>query len=164
MLLKNGSLQDETLKEQLISKFQTLGIETKRLILVGHLETIDDHLKMYHQVDIGLDTFPYNGATTTCEALWMGIPVITLVGKSHVSRVGLSLLSAVGLTQFITGSDSAYLNRCLELSQDLQILANLRRMLRQKMQASPLMKSVLFTQHLEQHYRTRWQKWCEVSQ
>lgn len=162
LLLKNASLHDEQLQTQLKVRFQALGIESERLILAGHMETTDEHLNMYHHVDIGLDTFPYNGATTTCEALWMGVPVVTWAGQSHVSRVGLSLLTTMGLTQFVTDSPDAYLARCLKLSQDLQVLANLRSMLRHKMQASPLMKGALFTQHLEQHYKISWQKWCNL--
>jgi protein O-GlcNAc transferase len=78
------------------------------------------YLKSYSNVDIGLDTYPYNGGTTTCEALWMGVPVITLVGERHVSRMGLSILSTVGLTELITHTPEEYVNLCVKLANDIE--------------------------------------------
>ncbi len=162
LLIKARSLTDETVQTTLKSRFTAAGIDSERLILLGSIPKTQDHLQMYHQMDIGLDTYPYHGVTTTCEALWMGIPVVTLLGQTHVARVGLSLLTTVGLPELVANTEVDYVNICVQLAENKEKLQQLRSQLRNKMQTSPLMKGGLFTQHLEQHYRTSWQKWCEV--
>ena len=163
LLVKNRSLVDETTKYQLILKFDELGIPESRLILMDHAKSVFEHLSIYHEVDIALDTFPYNGATTTCEALWMGIPVVSLVGEKHVSRMGLSILTAVGLTQCLAFTEQEFIQRCVYLTQNLEELSTLRQNLRGQMQNSPLMQAATFTQQLENIYRQCWQTWCEQS-
>src|SRR5208282_4159051 len=102
------------------------------------------HLALYNRVDIALDPFPYHGTTTTCEALWMGVPVITLAGQSHVSRVGVSLLSNVGLPELIAQTPEQYVSIARELAADLPGLGRLRRELRAMMRASILMDAPRF--------------------
>src|SRR5208282_5617580 len=99
------------------------------------------HLELYHRVDVALDTFPYHGTTTTCEALWMGVPVVSLVGRTHVSRVGMSLLSCVGLAELVAHSAKEYVSIAAALANDLPRLGELRGRLRSQMQGSPLMKA-----------------------
>ena len=143
--------------------FQSLGIEKERLLLQGQTPAYHDHLQSYHQVDIGLDTFPYHGTTTSCEALWMGVPVVTLAGDRHVSRVGVTLLTNVGLAELVARDEQEYVKLAVSLAQDVNRLGWLRGNLRQGMKNSPLMQAKEFTQELEGHYQTIWQKWCRSS-
>src|SRR5262249_16286140 len=101
LMLKSRPLADEKTREDVLSRLQASGIAPARLILSGWKESTDAHLAAYGDVDIALDTWPYNGATTTCEALWMGVPVVTLSGRTHASRMGASLLAAAGLDELI---------------------------------------------------------------
>ena len=98
-----------------------------------------DHLMMYEEVDIALDTFPYNGTTTTCEALYMGVPIVTLAGNSHISRVGVSLLTTVGLSDLIADSEDEYIKKAIDLAHQPQRLVEFRETLRLRMEASALM-------------------------
>ncbi len=108
-----------------------LNLEVRRLLA--------QHLTAYGEVDVALDTFPYHGTTTTCEALWMGVPVITLVGDRHASRVGLSLLTAIGHSEWVATSADSYINRAIELAQDAARLTALRASLRGEMSRSALL-------------------------
>jgi predicted O-linked N-acetylglucosamine transferase (SPINDLY family) len=118
---------------------------------------------MYDRVDIALDTFPYNGTTTTCEALWMGVPVVTLAGATHHGRVGVSILSNVELTDQIAESPDEYVRKAVELAGDPDGLLFLRETMRDRMRRSPLMDAGRFTRSLEDMYRQMWQRWCEVT-
>jgi predicted O-linked N-acetylglucosamine transferase (SPINDLY family) len=113
-------------------------------------------------VDIALDTFPYHGTSTTCDALWMGVPVVTLAGQSHVSRVGLSLLSNIGLPELVATTVDEYVGVAVNLATDRDRLKRLRLTLRERMQNSPLMDSPTFARNLEAAYRQMWRKWCET--
>jgi predicted O-linked N-acetylglucosamine transferase (SPINDLY family) len=153
LLVKAKILDDPSTRQTLIEHFRRFGIAPERLILKGQLATMTEQLSLYNEVDIALDSFPYNGATTTCEALWMGVPVVTLVGEKHVSRMGLSILSALGLSELIAYTPEEYLTECLNLANNIGYLQHLRETLRARMQASPLMDGVSFTRHLEAAYR-----------
>ncbi|MSU71780.1 MAG: hypothetical protein EXS43_05505 [Opitutus sp.] len=113
------------------------------------MPTTAGHLAEYLAVDIALDTYPYHGTTTTCDALWMGVPVITLAGEEHRSRVGVSLLTAVGLQEWVAGSPAEYVVRAVELARDRPRLAALKAQLRGRMAASPLVDGRAFTAKLE---------------
>jgi predicted O-linked N-acetylglucosamine transferase (SPINDLY family) len=117
-------------------------------------------LALYRQVAIGLDPFPYHGTTTTCEALWMGVPVITLAGQTHVSRVGVSLLTNLGLPELIAQTPEEYVRMAVDLANDLPRLSHLRSTLRQRMEQSPLMDAPRFARHVEAAYRQMWRTWC----
>ncbi len=156
LLIKTRSLEDEDTKQQLQAQFAQRGITAERLVLVGFAPSTSDHLKSYHLIDIALDSYPYNGATTTCEALWMGVPVVTLVGSRHVSRMGLSILSTVGLTQLIANTAEEYLEIGTHLANHPSELQQLRAGMREKMQRSPLLDAKRFTQQLEENYRLIW--------
>ena len=99
--------------------FPQRGVGAERLELVAAKKENLDHLREYRRVDVGLDTFPYHGTTTTCEALWMGVPVVTLAGRRHASRVGVSLLANVGLREMIAGSVEEYVGIAAGLAGDL---------------------------------------------
>jgi protein O-GlcNAc transferase len=120
-----------------------------------------DYLERYHRIDIGLDTFPYNGHTTSLDALWMGVPVISRTGSTVVSRAGLSLMTTLGLPELVAGTNDQFIQIATSLAQDRKRLAILRSGLRERMQRSPLMDSARFAKNMENAYRLMWQNWCE---
>ena len=122
--------------------------------------TTEAHLDTYRRVDIALDTFPYNGTTTTCEALWMGVPVVALAGHTHAGRVGVSLLTSVGLNDLVGRDRQDYLAKAAALAENPARLTELRQSLRNKMSASPLCDSAAFARKIEVAYRKVWKRWC----
>jgi protein O-GlcNAc transferase len=158
--IKNSSLGDEVLREKVRAEFASMGLPPDCLELSGHDRSQKSHLANYGSVDIALDPFPYNGATTTCDALWMGVPVVTLAGRMHAGRVGVSQLSNLGLIELIGNTLEEYIAAAARLAGDLQSLGELRSRLRAAMIASPLMDAPRFTRNLEQIYRTVWTDWC----
>lgn len=138
LFLKTGAFADAGVREQFLTRLRGLGIPPERIELAPWARDIGEHLGLYHRVDLALDTFPYHGTTTTCEALWMGVPVLTLAGATHASRVGCSLLQAVGLTELAAPDDEAYVSLAVALARDSARLESLRRGLRERMAASPL--------------------------
>jgi predicted O-linked N-acetylglucosamine transferase (SPINDLY family) len=119
------------------------------------------YLELVRQADIALDPFPFNGHTTTCDAIWMGVPVVMLAGQSYATRFGGSVLLNVGLEHFIADSPAAYVEAAVRLASNLSELAELRESLRPTMQASPLLDATGFTRNLEAAYRNMWRAWCE---
>ena len=109
-------------------------------------------------MDLALDPFPYNGTTTTAEALWMGVPVLTLRGNSFISHVGESMLHNAGLTEWIAQDQEDYLTKAVSSPQNLQHLATLRSTMRQRLQSSPLFDAPRFTQHFQQALLNMWQR------
>ncbi len=160
MVLKNQTFSDPAGAKEMRDRFARHGVDDERLILLGRQDTTRQHLEMYHRLDIALDTFPYHGTTTTCEALWMGLPVVSIEGKTHVSRVGVSLLKNVGLAELLTQSPEQYVQVASALANDLPRLAELRRGLRQRLQTSPIMDRQRLTRDLEKAYRRMWERWC----
>ena len=118
-----------------------------------------EYLRLYHQFDIVLDTFPYNGNTTSLDALWMGVPVVSLAGETPVSRAGLSQLTKLGLRELIARSETEYVAIAEGLAGDLPRLAGLRASLRPRMLASPLMDADRFARNVEDAYRSMWKRW-----
>jgi predicted O-linked N-acetylglucosamine transferase (SPINDLY family) len=160
LLLKSYSLRDETTKAGMLETFRRCGVAEERLELSAFLPGRNEHLRLYSEIDIGLDPFPYNGTTTTCEALWMGVPVIALQGDRHAARVGASILHQVGLPELIAGSKEAYVDLARALAGDAKRLMALRDSLRPRMSGCPLTDVPLFTATLENAYREMWIKWC----
>jgi len=136
------------------------GVAGHRVEFVEHLPR-RKYLELYHRLDVVLDTFPYNGHTTSLDALWMGVPVVSVAGKTPVSRAGLSQLTNVGLPELIAHSDAEYIHIAHHLTADPPRLANLRATLRARMQASPLMDAARFARNVEAAYREMWRRWCE---
>ncbi len=118
---------------------------------------------MYGEIDVAHDTFPYHGTTTTCEALWMGVPVITLAGQTSVSRVGVSLLSNIGLGELIARSTEEYVRISRELAENPARLNTLRASLRHQMMNSALMDARTYARNVEAAYRDMWRRWCRGS-
>lgn len=160
LLVKAKGIADKTTRETLLNKFAEQGIHEERIDLLSWAATREEHLATYNRVDIVLDTFPYTGTTNTFEALWMGVPVITLEGSTHVSRVGVSILSNAGLPELIAKTPGEYIAKTVALAGDLARLQALRSNLRTMMQQSPLTDAGRFTAHLERIYREIWEKWC----
>ena len=119
-----------------------------------------DIFGIYQQIDIALDPFPYGGGTTTCDALWMGVPVVSLTGQTAVGRGGLSILSNVGLAVLVAQDTEEYVRIAAELARDQLRLGKLRSTLRERMQESPLMDAPRFARNVEAAYRGMWQQWC----
>jgi protein O-GlcNAc transferase len=124
----------------------------------------DAYLCTYHGIDIGLDTFPYNGHTTSLDSLWMGVPVVTRVGRTCVGRGGLSQLHQLNLLELAAESDAAFVSIATALGTDLVRLAALRQELRPRLERSPLMDAARFTANIERIYRAAWQEYCSGKQ
>ena len=120
----------------------------------------EHYLHLHQDVDIALDPFPYNGGVTTCDALWMGVPVISLAGTGYASRQGVSLLTNVGLPELIAPTPDAYVDIASRLAADRDHLNELRTGLRGRMRLSPLLDSQRFTRHLEEALGSVWERWC----
>lgn len=160
LILKTIPLSDEPTRQRLLERLHRLGLPLERVALHGYVEGLAEHLALYHDIDVALDTFPYNGTTTTCESLWMGVPVISLVGDHHAGRVGLSLLNTLGLGEWVTQTAEEYIRVAIDLAQSEQAMthvAELRATLRNRMQQSPLCDGPTFTRKLENLYRRWWE-------
>ncbi|MCW8829970.1 MAG: tetratricopeptide repeat protein, partial [Gammaproteobacteria bacterium] len=156
LLVKNPSLTDLKTRETYIKKFQQFGIEGNRINLIGHTPTRNEHLSLYDKIDIALDTFPYNGTTTTCEALWMGVPVVALCGDYHAARVGASLLTAVNQKDLITNSEEEYIDKAASLAKNTDLLKYNRDRQRDYLQKSILFDGRAFVVSLENEYQRIW--------
>ena len=121
-----------------------------------------EYLELYHRIDLGLDSFPYNGHTTSLDSFWMGVPVVTLVGQTAVSRAGWCQLSNLGLTELAAQTPEQFVRIAVELARDLPRLEELRSTLRQRMEQSPLMDAPRFARNIEAAYRQMWRTWCET--
>lgn len=163
LILKSKALGSRIAQDFARKSLADLGISPARVQLLAKVQGLANHFDFYNRVDVALDTFPYNGTTTTCEALWMGVPVISLVGHTHVARVGKSLLSSVGLPDLLADTVEEYIAKAIALSRDPRAparLSHLRSTLRPTMQSSPLMDAAGFTRRMEEAMRGMWGRWC----
>ena len=160
LVMKGQGLTDAVAGQHVLERFAACGIAADRLELHSRIASPAGHLEMYHRIDIALDTYPYHGTATSCEAMWMGVPVITLAGQTHASRVGVSLLSNVGLEKLIAQTPEQYVQMAADLAKDLDALSALRSSLRQRLQASPLLDGPGFAREVEAAYRVMWRHWC----
>lgn len=152
LCIKSKYFNEQANKDSFIAKLAALGIDKQRLIFKTKTIDLREHLDCYNEIDIHLDSFPYNGTTTTCEALWQGVPTVTLEGNSHRCRVGSSLLHQVGIQDYVATSIDDYINIAVTKASNLPRLAELRNSLREKMSASPLMDAEGFVAELETIY------------
>ncbi len=160
LVLKAKRLGEPETQDRYRRLFAAHGIDADRLDLVGWRSAPADHLSLYRRVDIALDPFPYNGTTTTCEALHMGVPVITLAGSRHASRVGASLLAAVGLDALVANSVDDYVARVTALAQDTERRRAFARQLSAGVAASPLCDGQRFAADFAAALRGMWKRWC----
>ena len=151
--LKAKSFFDPEILLEWETRFTRAGIAKDRLFFMPHKPQIKDHLAVYNEVDIALDSYPYHGTTTTCEALAAGVPVVSLAGSSHVARVGVSLLNAVGLSDLVAEQREDYIALAVKLAADRERLQQLRTSLGERMKTSVLGDAVGFTRKLEGCYR-----------
>ena len=163
LLIKTRPLADGQTRNRYLELFVARGIEGGRVELCSWIASRSGHLGAYNRIDIGLDPFPYNGTTTTCEALWMGVPVVTLRGDRHSSRVGASILTRVGLKELIAETKDAYVEKAVSLANAPDRLSELHKDLRNRMQGSPLCDSGAFTRDVEAAYREMWRRWCNTA-
>lgn len=138
------------------------GVERSRVSFVG-LQSFSDYMATYQQIDIGLDPFPFTGGTTTCDALWMGVPVVSLAGRTAVSRGGLSLLSNTGLAEFVAHTEDDYIRIAKDLATDRPRRQKLRDNLRARLKASPVMDGPAFARDIEAIFRNVWRIWCQTA-
>ncbi len=148
LFLKAGQLADTSVIRDTVSMFQSLGISSERLSFEGHKNPAE-HFDAYNKVDIGLDTFPYNGVTTTAEALWMGVPVLTKKGDCFVSHNGETICHHTGLSDWIAEDENDYYEKAVRFSSDFEALAKLRAGLREKILTSPLFAAERFARRFE---------------
>jgi len=163
IFLKSRGLGDRPTADRIRSEFSRAGVEESRIRLDGGDRGVADHLRLYHSVDIALDPFPYNGTTTTCEALWMGVPVVTLAGTTHAARVGASLLTHLGTPEWIASDPAGYAMICSRLASDRGALTLERARLRERMRRSPLCDGPRWTSHFENALRAVWARRCDCA-
>jgi predicted O-linked N-acetylglucosamine transferase (SPINDLY family) len=137
------------------------GLDPQRVQFINRVSS-REYFDLYHGIDVGLDPFPCAGGTTTCDALWMGVPVVTLAGRTAVGRAGVSLLSNVGLPELIAQTEDQYIRIASDLAANLPYLAQVRKGLRERMQKSPLADGPRFARHMDDALRSLWQRWCAV--
>lgn len=160
LILKSAALLEEITRTRIVDQFASHGVAPERIVLHALIIDSNDHLRLYDEIDIALDTFPYNGATTTCEALCMGVPVITLAGCLHAGRVGVSLLSQIGLDEFIAKDVNEYIRIAVMLASEPRRIAELRQRLGERIRKSTLCNAASFTGELEKSFREIWRSWC----
>jgi protein O-GlcNAc transferase len=162
LALKTPGLSDAHVAERITRRFADNGIGPDRLLMMPWRGAYGTHFDDLNHIDIALDATPYNGTTTTCEALWMGVPVVTLCQDERpASRVGGSLLTQIGHPEWIATSDHDYVRIATSLAADRNQLAAVRKTLRQDLLRSPLGDAALFARAIEEAYRTEWQGWCK---
>ena len=161
LLLKAQALGDPGLCASLRQRFAAHGVAAERLTLLGRVDSQQGHMALYQQIDIALDTFPYNGTTTTCEALWMGVPVVSFSGDRHAARVGASLLHACGHTELLGCDVNDYIRIAVSLASDETRLRDYHHKLRGDLQASPLMDGPRFARHFGTALREMWRRSCQ---
>ncbi|HEY6838681.1 MAG TPA: tetratricopeptide repeat protein, partial [Geobacteraceae bacterium] len=160
LLIKSPAFHGAAAREHFQSLFAKEGIVPERLILRGQSEHIA-MLGEYGDMDIALDPFPFNGGITTCEALWMGVPVLTLTGNRPIARQTTAFLRAVGMPEFIARSEDEYCELARRWAERIEALVEIRQQLRRKMRDSLLCDGKRFTANLESAYRQMWRAWCE---
>ncbi len=157
LILKARQLADPFIQEKISAQFAQNGIKSEQLIL---LPSTPSHMADYNKVDIALDTFPRTGGVTTADALWMGVPVITLAGQRYIERQGASILKAIGLDELITLTHEEYMTRVITLAKDHTQRKELKTSLRERMANSRLCDGRDMAQALENTYRKMWYTWC----
>lgn len=165
LLLKAQGLKDPRTAQAAVDRLAQLGIAPDRITTAGFAPGIDAHLRVYHQAHIALDTFPYGGTTTTCEALLMGVPVVSLAppppAGMHAARVGASLLSAIGMPELAVPTEDEFVAVATRLAADHAALARLRTTLRPRLLASPLCDQPGYAQRFGLMLSRMWTDWCE---
>jgi predicted O-linked N-acetylglucosamine transferase (SPINDLY family) len=162
LLIKDGQLGDAGAREGLLGRLGQIGVGAGRVLLLGG-SPHPEHLKIYHQVDVVVDPFPHGGGISTGEALWIGVPVVALIGRTAVSRVSASILTAAGMSDWIATSGEDYVDIAVKKAGNPIELARLRNELRPRMAQSPIGDVQSYTRTVESAYRSIWRHWCSRS-
>ncbi|MFZ5758408.1 MAG: tetratricopeptide repeat protein [Thermodesulfobacteriota bacterium] len=160
ILLKSIVFEDPATRQRYLDIFHRYGISPNRIFLKKRTASTEEHLSLYNEVDIGLDPFPYNGTTTTCEALWMGVPVIALRGDLHCARVSASILTSCTLNHLIAENPEEYVRKAVALANDREQLRGFRTHARAILAASALCDKRRFAKEMEAALRAMWRDWC----
>lgn len=160
LLLKSPGLADPALSAAVRRRMAAAGLDESRVDLLNRMDSVSEHLAAYGRIDIALDTYPYHGTTTTCEALWMGVPVVSLCGDRHASRVGASLLAAVGRPDWCAGDEAGYVRIAAELADRIESVRCNRAALREAMRRSPLLDHAGQAARFGAACREMWRAWC----
>ena len=160
LMLRYALNDNPVVAADLARMIREAGFDEKRVLIAPPVDGQADFMATYRDLDIALDCFPYGGTTTTCEALWMGVPVVTMAGRPHASRVGMSILRAVGLGDLVTTSQGEYVAACARLAADRARLVELRAGLRGRVRASPLGDARGLAVAIETAYKELWRRWC----
>jgi len=163
LLLKGWGLAEDATRQHYLARCSAAGLPADRIDLCERTAEVSEHLTLYHRVDISLDTFPYHGTTTTCESLWMGVPVITLLGDRHAARVSASLLTAAGHPEWIADSKEEYVRIATALAAERTKLATVRGNLRAELKASALFDYAGQGQRFGTALRQCWRNHCHRS-
>ena len=153
-------MKESRIREEVLDFFASHGVAKERVTIIGYQDG-PNYIRTYNQMDIALDPFPFAGGTTTLDALWMGVPVITLAGERPVGRGGLSILSTLGRPEWVSQDTEEYIGVGKRLASQVEELAAIRRGMREEIRRSPLMDSERFTQEMEKHLRNIWKEWCQ---
>jgi predicted O-linked N-acetylglucosamine transferase (SPINDLY family) len=160
LMLKAAALRIESVRQRILGDLAAQRIFSRRVDLLGRIADPIAHLSQYHRVTVALDTFPYNGTTTTCEALWMGVPVVSWSGDTHASRVGASLLHRIGMDQWTARTAEAYVAAAVRLANTPTPRGA---DLRERMRSSPLRDEAAFVATFESALREMWRERCAVA-
>jgi predicted O-linked N-acetylglucosamine transferase (SPINDLY family) len=161
MILKAAPMTDKETRRGLRERFAAHGIDSERLTFLGNQATLAEHLSWYRKIDVALDTVPYAGLAQTCDALWLGVPVITMAGKTAASRTGAAILTHMGLDKLVAHSEQGYIRRAAQLAKDHEVLGTLRKALRRRMEKSPLRDEKGFAADFGAALRGMWTTWCK---
>jgi len=162
LLIKAPGTEEPAVRDRLAAAVAAHGVEPGRLVLMGRSSRVE-HLAAYGLVDVALDPFPQNGGVSTMEALWMGVPVLTLLGRTLTGRIAAAILSAAGLPDWIADDEEAYLRRAVAAAADVERLTHLRATLRAGIAARPLGDAKAYTRAVEDAYRALWRRWCAAN-
>lgn len=162
LLIEAPGLAREKLRSAVQERFAVHGIGAERLKLVGR--DLANQYLTYHDIDICLDPFPCNGGTTTCDVLWMGVPLVSMENEGFMARMGVTLVSAAGFPQWVVKDEASYIAKALELASDLPALNANRLGMRAKVEASPLMDEPRFARNVAHAFRQMWEAWCKGEQ
>ena len=160
MLVKSLNMADRSTQSRIVERMTRAGIAAERIDTMPFAASVAEHLSMYRRVHVALDTTPYNGTTTTCEALWMGVPVVTVAGDGHAGRVGMSLLAAAGLPELIAADGAEFVRTAARLVRDRPRLEALRSGLRDSLRASALLDQSAYGTRIFGALRQEWMRWC----
>jgi len=159
LILKTPELNDAAVRERVAGHFTQAGVAAERIIMLGK-SSWHEHMQAYNQIDMALDPFPHGGGVTALEGLMMGVPVITLRWPTVVGRLSASIMTTLGLTDWIAETQEQYVALAIRKASDLQSLAELRQQLRGMFTSSIIGDQVAYARAVEQEYRLLWQEWC----